>query len=529
MNPRFALSLVAAVVAVFLAAAVPVLDEESYLDIALQLDPWRPYDWWRPWPPWGLDREADAFVYAHPPGFLLWVRSWVSMAGGVGHVAPLKIAGGLPWAMLLGWSMGRLAERTSRRPWLAGAVWVALPIVLLGLQRGLMPDLVLTALMTTSVVSWLEGHSADKPAEQTRWWVGGGLALALAVSVKYSALVLVPALVLHQLAVRPRPKALAFWVSLAAAFIVMEAILAIQYGRVHLLYVLSRAGEIGRSPLPSRALGVAVRLGFGVVLLPLLAHHWRRAVPFLLAGGVLLSMWGAPEGTPFSEHAQVAVWAGLGLGWVALAARELFSPGAPSSDRTAADGILLGAWALCGIAGVVFGHNFGAPRYLLPAMAPLTLLLVRAVALRANLRTYMWMATSVSAVGALTMVWSEHRFFDAADAAARAVVLEAPTGGCFTGEWSFRHHLQHAGWTFCGTLDDMAALPSGSFIAAPGHSSPGEVPEGLRQIHTASFGWAPVRLLDAASGVGWYGDTLGVRPVTWRPGPLEEVVLWQVP
>ena len=529
MNPRFALSLVAAAVAVFLAATVPVLDEESYLDIARQLDPARPYDWWRPWPPWGLEHEADAYVYAHPPGFLTWVRFWVVRAGGVQQVAPLKIAAGLPWAMLLGWSMGRLAERTSRRPWLVGAVWVASPIVLLGLQRGLMPDLMLTALLTTSVVGWLEGHGSTRSGERTRWWVGGGLALAAAVSVKYSALVLVPALVLHQLALRPRPRALAFWLSVGVAVVTLEAWLALQYGRVHLFYVLSRAGEIGRSPLPSRALGVAARLGFGVVLLPLVAHRWRQLIPLLLAGGVLLMMAGVPEGTAFSDRLTVACWAAGGLGWVALAARELLNPRAPSSDRTASDGLLLGGWALAAILGVVFGHNFAAPRYLFPAIAPLSLLLVRAVTHRSDLRTLLWTAVSVSAVGALGMVWTEHRFFHAADAAARAAIDEAPESGCFTGEWSFRHRLQQAGWTFCGDLDDMAALPSGSLIAAPAHSSPGEVPPHLEQVHTASFGWAPVQLIDAAGGVGWYGDTLGVQPLVVQPGALEEVVLWRVP
>ena len=239
-------------------------------------------------------------------------------------------------------------------------------------------------------------------------------------------------------------------------------------------------------------------------------------------------MAGTPEGTPFSDRVQVAFWAAGGLTWVGLAARELFSPRAPAADRNASDGILLGAWALAAIAGVVFGHNFAAPRYLLPAMAPLVLLLVRAVSLHANLRTFMWAAASVSAVLSMGLVWTEHRFFDAADAAARSVVLEAPGGGCFTGEWSFRHHLQTAGWTFCGDLDDMSALPSGSLIAAASHSSPGEVPEQVEAVYSASFGWSPVRLLDSAAGVGWYGDTLGVGPLSMRPGPLEEVVLWRV-
>ena len=75
----------------------------------------------------------------------------------------------------------------------------------------------------------------------------------------------------------------------------------------------------------------------------------------------------------------------------------------------------------------------------------------------------------------------------------------------------------------------MRALPSGSLIAAPLHSSPGELPPGLEPIHEASFGWSPIRLLDAENGVGWYGESLGSLPLTWNPGPLEVATVWRVP
>ena len=68
-------------VAVFLAASVPILDEESYLAITQNFDVLRPYHWWRPWPPWYGGSEPDAFVYAHPPLFLEWVAFWQHVAG----------------------------------------------------------------------------------------------------------------------------------------------------------------------------------------------------------------------------------------------------------------------------------------------------------------------------------------------------------------------------------------------------------------------------------------------------------------
>ena len=531
MSPRMALAVACALVATVLAAAVPVLDEESYLDIARQLDPWRPYDWWRPWPPWGLQREADAFVYAHPPGFLIWVRAWLQQAGGsTTLIVPLKMAAGLPWAALLGWSVGRLAERMTSRPWLTVSIWLASPIVVLGLQRGLMPDLMLTSTLTCAVVAWVEGHGCkDDRGAQLRWWVGGALSLSLAVSVKYSALVMIPALALHQLALRPRPRALAFWVTLGVALVGMEAWLAVTYGRVHLFEVLTRADEIGHSPFSARVLGVATRLGLGMLFLPLLARPFRRVWPVVVLAALGIVWLGVPDGTSSSGVVSLAVGAAVGLGLLSLAARELLSPRAPKADRTPADGVLLGGWAVAVILGVAFGHNFAAPRYLLPAMAPLAVIFGRVCGSRLDLRSLAWTGALVSAGVALVWSWSEHRFFDAADAAARSVVLAHPEGGCFIGEWSFRHHLQEAGWTFCGTLADMQDLPSGSVIAAPVHSSPGELPEGLVPGHTAAFGWSPIRLVDAPEGVAWYGESLGAQPVSWHPGPLEQVATWTVP
>ena len=109
--PRLSLLLVLSI-AVFLAASVPILDEESYLAITVQFDVLRPYHWWRPWPPWFGGTEPDAFVYAHPPLFLTWVAVVQDWAEGI---RPVRLLASIPPAALLGWSAGRLLEGLTRR------------------------------------------------------------------------------------------------------------------------------------------------------------------------------------------------------------------------------------------------------------------------------------------------------------------------------------------------------------------------------------------------------------------------------
>ena len=83
MWQRLALAVAALVLIGFIQSVpFPVLDEETYLYIAEQLQPKRPYDWILPWPPYDTE---DAFVFAHPPLFLwrIWLlTSWFELGLG---------------------------------------------------------------------------------------------------------------------------------------------------------------------------------------------------------------------------------------------------------------------------------------------------------------------------------------------------------------------------------------------------------------------------------------------------------------
>ena len=76
----FALALLA-VTLPFLSKA-PIADEESYLFMAEAISetPFRPYDWWRNWQPWGSESSSTSYHFAHPPVHLWWMAAVHSIA-----------------------------------------------------------------------------------------------------------------------------------------------------------------------------------------------------------------------------------------------------------------------------------------------------------------------------------------------------------------------------------------------------------------------------------------------------------------
>lgn len=499
-------------VAVFFTATVPVLDEESYLAITANFDPLRPYHWWRPWPPWFGGTEPDAFVYAHPPLFLQWVAFVQRLAEGL---QPIRLLAGVPFVILLGWSAGRLLERTCRHPRLALAVWLSSPIVVLGLQRGLMPDLMVVALGTTAVLGWRE--------RSIHWfqWVGG-VALGLACLTKYPSLALVPVFLIHGWRTGGLRSSWRFWLAAALLWLMGEGWLAAVYGRIHLLEVLTRASEISRGTGEGRAMALLVRLAFGVSGLALLSRgaRWMWAPAVLVGSAVCLWAW--PEDALQWQRIVLVACAIVGAALVAVAGAGVvrgFRQGEAESDR-----LLMGLWALSVIGGVWGVHNFAAPRYLLGAILPISILLIIEVGDRSLGRTLVWIGAGVNVIVALALTVTEHRFFETSADLARATIVQfQPTH--YTGEWAFRHEMDGAGVQFF-----TGSAPSGSRIAAPVHSSPGELPPGLIEVGRISADESTgLRMIAETAQIGWYAETLGALPLGWSAEPLEEVVTWRVP
>lgn len=512
-----------------LSGPLPVLDEESYLEIGGLLDPLRPYDWWRPWPPWGSQREADAFVYAHPPLFLEWIALWLPATAGrfgagepvEGLVWPLKVAAALPWAGLLGWCVGRLCERWGPQPWRSAALWLSAPVVLLIAQRGLMPDLMVTALATSALTAWVEATAAQARGLRFRWALWSGLSLGAATLTKYpAALLALPMLWDGRRA--GRGVAVPAFAAAAVLVVGVELALLIEYGRPHLIEVLRRAPEIPRGPLLGRALGVAARLSLVAFALPLAARSPARWWIGAAALGLAIALLGAPAGDGLATGLQTWVWASAGLLAAAPAVRAVRSAAAPPEER------LLAGWALVVIAGVVIGHNYAAPRYLAAAAAPLALLWSRELAGQRGAGALFAAAIALQAGLGLWISAAERSFAAAADEAARSIDASTPAEPgaaprAFTGEWTFRWRLRQRGWRF---WDGAEALPLGVRLAVPTHSSPAALPATVQPGPHHGFGRGGLRLLDAPRSVGLYSETTGVLPLGWSAGPVESVTLW---
>ena len=493
-------------------AKPPSVDEESYLWIAARLDPLRPYDWTRIWQPF----DADAFVFAHPPLFL-W---WMALFQGLQEQLWLHRAlAGLPFVALYAWSVARLAARCCQHPHLAAVAWITSATVLLGLQNTLMIDLPVAALMTFAVAAYREGLEGNR-----RWFPVSGVALGLACATKYPALGLFLVLCGHMARQGWRWEV---WALAGGIAVAVEGFLAATYGRLHLWEVWSRRSEIAAGPLDGRWAGTLVRLA----LLPM-SLAVARASPVLAMGAVGLAFaslaWLRPAEIDATDVGVLVVFAILGALALARGVAACFAPHDRRRKGDHDDALLLGAWVVVTVLGVVLVHRYASARYLLPASAPLAILVTRSAEEVPGGKALLKIGATIAGTIAVAVCGADFRFARAsvqvAEAADRLVRDEGGVPGRFAGEWGFRYAMERAGWT---RYRPDEPLPSGTWVAVADHSSPGAVDrnrlEPMRRLESDDR--FPVRVVDAAAGIGLYAETLGVLPLGVGEGPLEGVTL----
>ncbi len=472
--------------------AVPMVDEESYLDMAEQIAGHRaePYGWWRAWQPWGDDPSGDTSLFAHPPLHWIWLSLWRPLLGeGWG----LRVVSGGPWALLLGWAVGRLCELHLERPSVGAVLWICSPVALSGLQLSLMIDLPVVALSAAAMALW-----------SARKWALAGVLLGLACCTKYPALLLLGVWALPGLR-DPKGLLRALW-PFALVFGAGQAFIASSTGELHLLHVLQHAGEIGRGPLLERGVGLLIRLG--LTLSPGAGSSAAAGVAALPAG---LSVLGVDLDGGVLLCALLAGWGGALLAMAALHLRGQHSA--------------LALWALLAVAGVLLGHNYVGGRYLLPATIPLAILGAHHLQqwLPAGLRPYGGLMGLPWAVLGLAVVHAERQHAQAWMDLADQIVETSPAPGVFTGEWTFRYAMRKAGWTYRAE----GPLPEGTLLARPTHASPGLNAQGA-VLWQGALGEPGLRLVDLEQGVGYHAETLGARPLAWSTDPIAAGVLLRI-
>ncbi len=494
----------------------PVVDEESYLAIAAQiashLD--RPYDWWRNWQPWGASHPENAFLFAHPPLHLWWVaicQKWVT------GFPMMRLAVALPWLLLLGWGVGRLAEGMTLRGSRAALLWLACPLVVMAVHAGLMMDLALAALMTATVACWWS--FCDE--RQREWgWAAGGF-LALAGAMKYPGLVLAPVLLLHARRQGLVRVAWPVWLGFAVLWGGLQGWLALEYGTPHLWAVLSSAGEIARGGWFDRSFGVWVRLGLVVCPLVLVAEKSlvKGAGLGALVAAVALPLAMGPDAL---HPLEMGLLVGLGA-----AAGGVLVPAVEGLKRSADSAAwLLGAWAVASVLAVAVGHNYSGGRYLLPATVPLVLGLHRVLERSAAGMGWGRVGIAAWAVLGTLMATAELRQARAVSGLAAEVARQHPVGR-FAGEWTFRWRMAREGWQVWTPGEPLEA---GEVLAVPVNSGPFEVPADrlrlLEQLTTPEK--FPLRVLDQPARDGYHGETLGILPGGLSTSPLERVRVYEV-
>ena len=504
----------------------PVADEESYLFIASAIadHPLSPYDWWRNWQPWGGETLSNSFHFAHPPLHLWWMCFWKSL---LGEGPALRFAAAAPWALLFGFSAAKLAKLCTRSPGLALTLCLSSPVMLLGLHDGLMIDLGVLALSTAAVATYREGL-VQRGQFESHKALAAGLFLGLAASYKYPALILVPLFLLHLWRTDRLRQSARLWIAFGLVFVGIQAFLFVQYGQVHLIAALDSASEIDRSGVLERGAGMLVRLGFALSPFVLIASRdLRRYVlpSALLATGCILVLGRGDLGPIGLVGLFALATAGSALSIRAVVACIPAQSGRRRKhDRE--DGLLLGGWAILVLLVILFAHNHADSRYLLPAILPLSLLLLRSASKEPGAKRLVRLAAVAWAAMALVAALADYRLAKAAHALSSRIAAEHEPAR-FSAEWTARYQLEKEGWAFWHPSETLSAGEQVLVYSNAGSASPPE--DGILLKTFVSPERFPVRTLDWRIDAGYHSEQLGRLPIAWGHGPLVEAQLFEMP
>jgi 4-amino-4-deoxy-L-arabinose transferase-like glycosyltransferase len=372
-----------------------------------------------------------------------------------------------------------------------------------------------------------------RESREREWarYLGAGLVCGAAILVKYTSLVLVPALILDGV-LRRRPEA---GYGVAAAMIVVAAWCAFNYWDYGGIHMLTRVAENGgwRVLDPSKwvlCLGAAAPFAFA------LAAACPVVQPGVVARVVRMALWGGAFGVlalivasclgaisgELADAMFVAFFLASGATLIALAGRAL-APLRETLSSASIAKVTLAYWALAAGAFVVLFAPFVAMRHVLLALPPLVLLAIMAIPPGTGGRY--GIVALVATLAATSIVASADRWYARIyrDAATRLrAALPASANVWTVGHWGWQWYARENGMR--QFVPGESRLAAGDFIVYPErvHNQPlpaDLVATELHRLVVAPGNWVQAF---AAPHAGFYATTT-FRQLPWavRREPIE--------
>lgn len=465
------------------------IDDPTFIAIARQIarDPWRPYSFSINW----LGSERPAFaILANPP----LVPAYIALVGRlVGESEVGLHLAFVPFALLAAWGVWRCARCFVRHPAMAAALYLVTPAFVVS-SHTLMPDVALMALFSHAVASFVSGLRERRPRQ-----IAAGAALAgLAGLTRYNGLVLIPLLVAAWWLHRAGNGRQVVWLGVPVGVVALWTWhnLAV-YGAPHMFAAASVQGLLGGAIWRfAKAAATMSYLG-GAALFPLAvvaiagAHHALRTGTLWSVGlavpVALVAAWLYLQTTPTTiAILLVLVVSGVYFTGAVHAARRATAAAwrGAGGDQTAS--LLLAAW-LGGV--LVFNQLllFVAVRYLLPAILPAVLLLVRTLEEDEGAdRALLWLrgAGVATAVFSLALSVGDMRMANAGREFVGGLGLarDLPSGTrWFVGHWGFQYYMERAGARALDAADDSPR--AGDLVVLSQYSDPHRIhPELVRRF-----------------------------------------------
>jgi 4-amino-4-deoxy-L-arabinose transferase-like glycosyltransferase len=551
----------AIVIAVVLSLTLPVtakavhIDDVYFLEVAqnVRRDPLRPLAGavaledvdYRVFAAQGRCPNTFASM-SHPPlvPYVLALAAWVAR----GYSERWLHLAFAPFAVAAGLAMLALARRFTRHPLAATLLLITSPVFVLS-GHGLMTDMPALALSSLALAVFIFGVDRD----DRRKVVLAGLLAGLAVLARYSSALTLLLLIAYA-AGRGKTRRAAS--ALAAASVVLAAWAAQNLLVDGTLHVFASTGHYrsfyaGRSfdrfGLVKKALSDLSSLGgtaFVASALLLLAGTWRRAATFAVAALAAVSVFVLKPpsierlGTySATDVTLVACFFAFGVVLVtdAVWPASNGAPGRPEmgkdSDRT-----FLVIWLVCTLGGALLLLPFGSARYLLPALPPLWLLLVRrAQAMLGDgrdLRLALGLTIAQGAALSALLGLADAEWAASYRALAQDVRAAHPGRSIwYVGEWGFRYYMDAAGGRYLRSTDehpdvgDIVVRPS---IAGMHAMSPGVQERAVLLQQIPLPGQWPFRLMSFDAKAGYYSHHWGYLPWRFSHYPLDTVEIFEI-